>query len=60
MVPLHIELASNTLRRVIKRLHFQLEIMLVCIRWYAAYPPPMATQTPPPVATSNSSTPSVV
>jgi putative transposase len=38
MVPLHIQLANSTLRRVIKRLHFPLEIMLVCVRWYAAYP----------------------
>ncbi|WP_213958934.1 MULTISPECIES: IS6 family transposase [unclassified Variovorax] len=38
MVPLHIQLANSTLRRVIKRLHFPLEVMLVCVRWYAAYP----------------------
>ena len=38
MVPLHIQLASSTLRKVIKRLHYPLEIMLVCARWYAAYP----------------------
>ena len=38
MVPLHIQLTESTLRRVIKRLHFPLEIMLVCVRWYAAYP----------------------
>jgi putative transposase len=38
MVPLHIQLANSTLRRVIKRLHFPLDIMLVCVRWYAAYP----------------------
>jgi len=38
MVPLHIQLANSTLRRVIRRLHFPLEIMLVCVRWYAAYP----------------------
>ena len=35
MVPLHVQL---TLRGVIKRLHFPLEIMLVCARWYTAYP----------------------
>jgi transposase-like protein len=35
---LHIQLANSTLRRVIKRLHFPLEIMLVRVRWYAAYP----------------------
>ena len=38
MVPLHVQLTNSTLRRVIKRLHFPLEIMLVCVRWYAAYP----------------------
>ena len=38
MVPLDIQLANSTLRRVIKRLHFPLEVMLVCVRWYAAYP----------------------
>ncbi len=38
MVPLHIQLEYSTLRRVIKRLHFPLEVMLVCVRWYAAYP----------------------
>ena len=26
------------LRKVLKRLHYQLEVMLVCARWYAAYP----------------------
>ena len=26
------------MRGVIKQLHFPLEIMLVCVRWYAAYP----------------------
>lgn len=38
MVPLHDQLANSTLRGVIRRLHFSLEIMLVCVRWYAAYP----------------------
>jgi putative transposase len=38
MAPLHIQLARSTLRGVIKRLHFPLEVMLVCVRWYAAYP----------------------
>ena len=28
---------NSTLRGVIKRLHFPLEVMLVCVRWYAAY-----------------------
>jgi transposase-like protein len=38
MVPLHVQLANSTLRGVIERLHFPLEVMLVCVRWYAAYP----------------------
>ena len=38
MVPLHVQLISSTLRRVIKRLQFPLEVKLVCVRWYAAYP----------------------
>ncbi len=29
MVPLHVQLISSTLRRVIKRLHLTLEVMLV-------------------------------
>jgi len=37
MVPTHIQLANSMLRRVIKRLQFPLEIMLLCVRWYAAY-----------------------
>jgi transposase-like protein len=28
----------NVLRKVIKRWHYPLEVMLVCVRWYAAYP----------------------
>ena len=26
------------LRKLLKRLHYPLEVMLVCARWYAAYP----------------------
>ena len=26
------------LRKVLKRLHYPLEVMLVCSRWYSAYP----------------------
>jgi len=36
MVPLHVQLMDSTLRGVLKRLHFPLEVMLVCLRWYAA------------------------
>ena len=38
MIPMHIQLETSVLRKVLKRLHFPLEIMLVCVRWYAAYP----------------------
>ena len=38
MLPLHVQLVNSTLRGVLKRLHFPLEVMLVCVRWYAAYP----------------------
>jgi len=37
MVPAHIQL-ENVLRKVLKRLHYPLDVMLVCVRWYAAYP----------------------
>ena len=38
MTPLHVQLVNSTLCHVIKRLHFPLDVMLVCVRWYAAYP----------------------
>jgi hypothetical protein len=28
----------SALRKVIKRMHYPLEVMLICVRWYAAYP----------------------
>ena len=28
----------EALRRVVQRMHYPLEVMLVCVRWYAAYP----------------------
>ena len=28
----------EALRKVLKRLHYPLEVMLMCVRWYAAYP----------------------
>ena len=37
MVPMHIQLETSALRIVLQRLHYPLEIMLVCVRWYAAY-----------------------
>ena len=27
-----------TFRKVLKRLHYPLEVMLTCVRWYVAYP----------------------
>jgi transposase-like protein len=36
--PGQVQLTNSTLRRLLKRLHFPLEVMLVCVRWYAAYP----------------------
>ncbi len=29
---------AGELRKVLKRLHSPMEVMLVCVRWYAAYP----------------------
>ena len=29
---------NETVRQVLKRLHYPIEVMLVCVRWYAAYP----------------------
>jgi putative transposase len=31
-------LINGTLRKVLKRLHYPLEVMLTCVRWYVAYP----------------------
>ena len=28
----------EALRKVIRRMHYPLEVMLTCVRWYAAYP----------------------
>jgi putative transposase len=36
--PLPIQVETMTLRKVLKRLHYPLEVKLVCVRWYAAYP----------------------
>jgi transposase-like protein len=38
MKPFPIQLEESVLHQVLKRLHYPLEIMLVCVRWYAAYP----------------------
>jgi transposase-like protein len=29
---------NSALRNVIKRMHYPLEVMMICVRWYAAYP----------------------
>jgi transposase-like protein len=31
-------LIDSSLRKVLKRLHYPLEVMLTCVRWYVAYP----------------------
>src|SRR5450756_608782 len=31
-------LINSSLRKVLKRLHYRLEVMLTCVRWYVAYP----------------------
>ena len=31
-------LVNIALRKVLKRLHYPLEVMLICVRWYVAYP----------------------
>ena len=31
-------LVDSALRKVLKRLHYPLEVMLICVRWYVAYP----------------------
>ena len=38
MAPFQNHLMTATLRRVLKRLHYPLEVMLTCVRWYVAYP----------------------
>ena len=32
------KMMTESLRRVLQRLHYPIEVMLVCVRWYAAYP----------------------
>ena len=29
---------TDALRKVLKRLHYPLDVMLTCVRWYVAYP----------------------
>lgn len=37
MKPMSIQLEESVLRRVLRRLHYPLDVMLLCVRWYAAY-----------------------
>src|SRR6185295_5710052 len=37
MKSISIQLEESILRRVLKRLHYPLDVMLLCVRWYAAY-----------------------
>ena len=38
MVEFHKSSINGALRKVLKRLHYPLEVMLTCVRWYVAYP----------------------
>ena len=38
MLPIQTQVMNDALRKVAKRLHYPIEIMLICARWYAAYP----------------------
>ena len=31
-------LMNDSARKVLRRLHYPIEVMLVCVRWYATYP----------------------
>jgi len=31
-------LIKSTLRKILKRLHYPLEVMMLCVPWYVAYP----------------------
>jgi transposase-like protein len=32
------QLINSTLNKVLQRLHYPLDVMLTCVRWYVAYP----------------------
>ena len=38
MLDLRNSLIKSTLNKVLQRLHYPLEVMLTCVRWYVAYP----------------------
>lgn len=37
-MPFQNQLMAATLRKVLKQLHYPLEVVLTCVRWYVAYP----------------------
>jgi transposase-like protein len=37
-ITMHHSLINSTLSKVLKRLHYPLEILLTCVRWYVAHP----------------------
>jgi hypothetical protein len=37
MIALHVQLVNSNLRDALKRLQFSLDVMVVCVRWYAAH-----------------------
>jgi transposase-like protein len=38
MIAFQNQLIASALRKVLRRLHYPLEVILTCVRWYAAYP----------------------
>src|ERR1035437_5021012 len=38
MLDFHLSSIKSALRKVLIRLHYPLEVMLTCVRWYVAYP----------------------
>ena len=36
MLSVQIQFMNAALRRVVKRLHYPIDVMLICVRWYAA------------------------
>lgn len=38
MIPIQGQMMSAVVKKVLKRLHYPLKVILVCVRWYAAYP----------------------
>ena len=38
MLDFRISSINSTLRKVLIRFHYPLEVMITCVRWYVAYP----------------------